>query len=228
MRHINGYYNFKKKWIKTMPINGDSNSTDQFDNTKIVITGGDNTHIADVKESNGEKRLLVDAQIIPTSLGTREFLFAKNGGSTALNVDGDPAPVEFTVAANASKDLLVEALRFYALDSGIKVDKFLGENTALTNGILVEIKSDDEVFTFPLIKRTTDFHAYFALSRGEEFNLIFASGEDSMIATFFPEKNFFIRKQGTFGTDDYIKITIQDNIDSVNRLEFFASIIEAV
>jgi hypothetical protein len=51
-------------------------------------------------------------------------------------------PIIYTISADALKDTYVEELRFFGNDGGVKFGQFLSINTILTNGILVEIRSD--------------------------------------------------------------------------------------
>lgn len=197
----------------------DSNQTDDNDNTKVVITGGDDAFIADViEEANGEKKLLVRATSSPETLGAKFFKYAKNGSSEDMNVDGSTTPVEFILEATGTEDYIVEELRFECLDGNIKLDKFLGENNELTNGVLIEIKSEDTIFQFIPIRNTIEFDTLFAFGTGGEFQLITSSSVDAIAAKFSPSSPFRVCKQGTYTTDDYVKVIIQDDISSIDRL----------
>jgi hypothetical protein len=168
-------------------------------------------------------RLLVENVVVPAPIGGRFEEYAKNGVSIEMAVDGGVTPVEFIVDANATLDLVVTSLSFQAFDGAIKIDTFLGSNNEITNGLIVEIKSEDIVFQFLPIKNTTEFNSLFAFGAGRAFDLIFANGDDSLVSIFAPESPFVIKKQGTYATDDYIKVIIQDDIDAVSRLRFLAS-----
>jgi len=139
--------------------------------------------------------------------------FAENGGSNDLRVDGDPTPVEFLINASATKERFFTGLRFEALGNGIQFTNFLSKNSDLDNGVLVTIRSNDSEITFPPIKTTEDFGSFFA--RGpSDFDVYDVSGTDYFRATLSFTAPFQLFKQGTFGTDDFIKITIQDDISS--------------
>lgn len=200
----------------------DRNQTDDNDNSKVVITGGDDQHIADVVDENGVKKLVVKASATSAPLGNIFFEKAENGGSSDLTVDGSVTPVEFTIPADATEDKVVSALAFRAVASGITIDKFLSLNNPLTNGILIEVKSDDTIFQFEPILTTQDFDFEFAYGPGRSFDIIFASGNDSLVARFGPQNPFTIRSQGTFASDDYIKVIIRDNLSAIANIEFIA------
>jgi hypothetical protein len=167
-------------------------------------------------------RIRVEAINVAAPLDERFREFAKDGSSIDMNVDGSTTPVDFFVNADTTDDLNIDFLSFQAFDSGIKIDNFLGMNSPITNGVVIEIKSNDKLFTFQPIRNTTEFNSLFAFGPGRAFDLVFASGNDSMVSIFGPSSPFVLKKQGTFGTDDYIKVTIQDDIDTVARLRMLA------
>jgi hypothetical protein len=186
------------------------------------ITGGDEQFVADVIEEDGLKKLLTKSSVVPIILGNRFTRFALDGGSDQMNVNGSGTPVEFFINADPSGDLVVNSLIFEAFDSGIRTDRFLGLNSGLTNGVVVEVKSQDTVFQFAPINFTIEFDSVFANGSGRSFEIIIASGNDSLVARFGPSSPFIIAQQGTYGTDDYIKVIIQDNLSAIASLRFIA------
>jgi hypothetical protein len=187
----------------------------------VRITGPDEQFGADVIQEDGENKLLVKSSIVPEVIGNRFTRFAENGGSRQLNVDGT-IPVEFTIPADATGDLIVSSLVFEAFDSGIRQDRFLGLNNIITNGVVVEVKSQDVMFQFQPIRFTIEFNSLFATGSGRSYDIVTASGNDSLVARFGPVSPFIVRKQGTYATDDYIKVIIQDDISQVASLRFIA------
>jgi hypothetical protein len=198
----------------------DSNSTDENDNTKVVITGNDNQYVADVIRENDVNKLIVKASSAPTPVGDLTFQHALNGTSIDMNVDGSVTPVEFTIPANATQRTIVESMIFESFANGIKIDKFLSQNSALTNGVVIEIKSQDETFQFLPIQNTQEFDSHFSNGPGRSFELLFASGNDSMVARFGPQNPFILEPQGTYVSDDYIKVIISDDLESITKLSF--------
>jgi hypothetical protein len=136
-----------------------------------------------------------------------------------LNINGSGAPVVFTFPMDAIDDLFITEIKFFGRDNGIQFSNFLGINGSITNGILVEIKTDNNVVMLPPIRTTDDFDDKFAFG-GSNFDVYFASGDDKFSARFIASA-FPLRRSGAFGAgnDDYIKITVQDNITSVNYLQ---------
>lgn len=157
-------------------------------------------------------------------------LFIKNatlnndGVTVNMNVNASLAsPQEFRIDAEVDTTIFIEELRFYGAGNGIQFGKFLSQNQPLTNGIFVEIKSDNTITTLPLIKTTDDFKNKFAFGQGAGgFKLDIASGRDDFIAVFTFNNPFLLQPAGTFTIDDYIRIVIRDNISGISELQFIA------
>jgi hypothetical protein len=151
----------------------------------------------------------------PGSIGDLYIDHVKTpAGSDLMTVNGSVTPVVFSMIPSTTKDTFISEMRFYGNANGIKFGQFLGQNNQLTNGILVEIKSDDQMITLPIVKMTDDFKHYFSFGSGQGFQLNIQSGRDDFMASFKLDAPFAIRKQGTFTTDDYIKVYIRDNLTS--------------
>lgn len=144
----------------------------------------------------------------------------KNGGSPGMAVDGSVTPVVFEIMPDANDDIFVEELKFHGSGNGIQFGNFLNI-AAITSGILIEIKSDDDLLTFNLIKLTEDFKNRFAT--GVNWILEIVAGTDHFLAVFKPGSSFPIRKAGTFENDDFIRVTIQDDLGAITSLEMTAN-----
>lgn len=195
---------------------------EQKQSETVRIVGRDESFAADVIQEDGENKLLVKSSNVPQPIGNLFFEYAADSSNIDMNVNGSGTPVEFFILAHPTLDKVVESLVFEALDGGIKIDTFLGQNSELANGILIEVKSSDEVFVFRPITKTQEFDSLFSFGSGRSFELIFASGNDSLVARFGSATPFVLKPVGTYATDDYIKVTIQDNISNINRLRFLA------
>jgi hypothetical protein len=205
-----------------MPI-VDSNNTTDNDNA-IVILRDEVTSLDAriIKDNDGIDKLQVKSSNVPQPIGNLFFQHALNGGSDDMNVDGSVTPVVFEIPADATRDIVVEALAFESFANGIKIDKFLSINSPLTNGITIEIKSEDTVFSFLSIQNTNEFDSHFSFGPGRSYRLTFASGNDAMVARFAPQSPFVLMKSGSYATDDYIRVSINDDISSINKLSFLA------
>jgi len=140
---------------------------------------------------------------------------AENTGSPDFRVDGSITPVEFLVPCDAIRDIFITEMRFYSGCNGLKYTQFLCKNSPITNGIIVEIQSDEKITILPLIKSTEDFKNQFAFGSGDNFRFDDVAGADQMLAVFILPNPFPIRMCGTFSPiDDHLKITIQDDLSS--------------
>lgn len=142
-------------------------------------------------------------------------------GSEDLLVNGSlGTPEIFSISAQLETDIFVQTLIFRAQGNGIKLNTFFAKNTALTNGVVVEIKSDDVVTNFLPLRTTSDFKNRWAALSGTAatWDLAVESGRDEAVAILNFTNPFVIKAQGTHGAgnDDYIQVKIQDNLTSGN------------
>lgn len=146
--------------------------------------------------------------------------YATNGGSDDLRVNGSTTPVQFRIESSPDKERFFTSLRFDALGNGIQFTNFLSRNGALTNGVLITIRSRDEQVSFPPIRTTEDFASVF--SRGpSDFDVYDVSGTDYFRATLNFSAPFQLFKQGTFSVDDFIQVTIRDDIrNGIQQFKF--------
>lgn len=143
-----------------------------------------------------------------------------NASSPLMNVDGSSTPVVFEIPADPVDDIFIDELKFHGFGNGIQFTNFLNLNSGLTNGVMVEVRSDDDVLSLPAIRTTEDFKNRF--STGVNWILEIVTGTDQFLAVFKPSSPFPIRKAGTFTVDDFIRVTIMDNLTQVGNLEMTA------
>jgi hypothetical protein len=160
----------------------------------------------------------------PGAIGDLYIQNALRLGSSNMLVNGSlVTPIIFSITADALKDIFVEEIRFLGNGNGIKFGQFLSQNNNLTNGILIEIRSDETVTQLPIIYSTDDFKHKFSFGSGLGFQLSVQAGRDDFMASYNFNATFPIRKSGTYLIDDYIKIYIRDNlIANLLALEFLA------
>jgi hypothetical protein len=150
--------------------------------------------------------------VLPGSISNRVDAYLLDGSSSDMRVDGSITPVVFSYEATTIDEVITN-IKCFGGGNGIKFGQFLSKNSPLTNGIEIEIKSDDEVFTFAVIKTTEAWKNLFA-SSPEDFRIDVQSGADQFLVNFSPASAFTLRKAGSFATDDYVKATVSDDIDS--------------
>ena len=140
---------------------------------------------------------------------------ALNGSSAAMNVNGSlGSPIIFTVPAQPLTDVYIDTLIWHGAANGIKFGQFLAKNSPLTNGCLLEIKSDDITTVFPTIQTTEDFKNDFAAYSGDgaNFRIDIQSGRDEILAILKFPNPFILRAAGTFTINDYIRVSIRDDL----------------
>lgn len=191
----------------------------QIESTQYVsIADEESGYTADVQlGEDNVNRLVVDARLVPRPIQGLFISRFENAGSTDLNVNGSATPIEFEIPTT-NFDRAINKISIYGRDAGIKFGQFLAINQALTNGLLIEIKSDDNVFTSLPLVQTDDFRNLFCVSP-RDFTIDVFSNEDVFNATFVAPEPIIIRSNTEFTTPDYIKITVRDNLNTVNYLE---------
>jgi len=149
---------------------------------------------------------------------------ALNGGSNDMSINGSGTPVDFIIPAQFEREIFIEDLIIDGQDNGIKFGQFLGQNSPLSNGIEITIKSDNIETTFPILQTTEDIKNKWAAlgGNGANFRIDVQAGADEVLGILNFVNPFIIRAQGTFTTDDFIRVRIQDNLNNINRLNFRA------
>ena len=206
------------------------------DNGTMIRRGKGNSGARDPRD----KRLVTigisgEVQAVPGAAGDLFLQNATDDGTPSPDQGGtgDPdlrvngslgSPDLFYIEPDLEEDIFITELRFYGGGNGIQFGNFLSKNNALTNGISVEIRSDEELLNFMPLRVTEDFKNKWALGSGANFRLDIVSGTDQFLAVLIFESPFPLRKQGTFQSgDDYIHVLIQDNLGSgLDELEFLA------
>ena len=140
------------------------------------------------------------------------------GGSDDMAIDGT-TPVDFFIKADPDFDKFYFSLRLVGNAATIKFGQFLNINNSLTNGLILAIKSDDK--TAILVEdpvKTTDDIKHFFTAPASNWELDDQAGNADFSAEIQLSNPIVIRKQGTFTTDDEIKITVSDDLSSVSNL----------
>jgi len=171
---------------------------------KIVLTNG--TYDVDVTSSGRlEVSVAADARAVVD-------VYLLNGSSNEMAVDADPTPQEF-VWNPGSNDVEGSALTFVIEDSTIYFGDKFGGISELDNGVLIQVKAQDTVYTIATVYRTRQFSQ---LAGPGGFDL-YAATPDHMKAEISLE-GFVFAATGTYATDDYVKVTIRDDIDGLEHM----------
>lgn len=182
------------------------------------ITGRDELYEADVNQgTDGVNRINVDTRQAPPILSDLFNLNFENNGSPDLNVNGSGTPIQFDIPLS-NQTRVINSISIYGRDNGISFGRFLAINVALSQGLVFEIKSNDNIFTSQAIQTTDDLRNKFCISP-RDFVVNFASSEDAFTASFVSPSPIVIQDQNQFTTPDYVRVTIRDNLSAVNYLQ---------
>ena len=146
------------------------------------------------------------------------------GVTLDMGVDGSVTPQEFLINASINTDVFIEELRLFGQGNGIQFKNWMSSNQPLTNGIEIEIQSDNIVTILPILHTTSDLKNKFSFGQGSTgFALDVSAGRDDVIGVFTFANPFIIRVAGTFTNDDHIKVTINDDMTATQaEVEFWA------
>lgn len=158
----------------------------------------------------------VIGQEIPTDFGDylQSFVLDSEGGKD-LNVNGSVTPVEFTVDADAYRDVQVNELRVALTCQDIIMDggSFCSSPT-LTNGVSIEVISSGNTYVVFNIQQNEDW-LFFNSPAGLTLNN--TGPKDLMSAGFYFGKSMILHS----GSDDKVKVTIRDNLTGNQMPSFF-------
>jgi len=157
-----------------------------------------------------------NVNVTQKALSDLYFREAKYLGSVSMKVDGSVTAKAFRIEAEPNRDVFIESLIFHGQANGIKFGQFLAKNSKLTNGLLLSIKSDNIITTFPVIFSTEDFKNDFAALSGDgaNFRIDIQAGLDEFLAILRFNNPFLMRVAGTFSPDDYIQVLVRDDLTS--------------
>lgn len=191
-----------------------------FDN---IIARGKATSLA--RDPDNPHRLGVlgisgSVTVTPGAIADLFIEFAENASYTPprdMLQDGSSTPIDFQVInTDTDHDVFIDILRFSAVASSIKFQQFLAIPT-LSNGITVSIKSEDETKTLTArpIVNSEDFLDLFDFG-GTEGNIVSQPSSHHLKASWVFENPFPLRASGTYSSDEYIKVTINDDLTSTS------------
>jgi len=139
------------------------------------------------------------------------------GGGQTLAVDGSVTPVVFEYNPAAGFDVEVTALSLLFEDTTAFLfgNKFIltGLNT-LANGLLLEVKAGGEAaVTWQNMKRTRDL-----VEISSDFNIVTGTTNHFRAKIHLP-RPIRLARAGTFGTADFIRLTVRDNLTTFDAAE---------
>ena len=136
------------------------------------------------------------------------------GGSANFGVNGAITPVVFEYNPPASHDIEVNALTllFEDVTAFAFGNNFIRNGLAtLTNGLLLEIKAGDAtVSPWQNMKRTRDI-----IEICDDFEIVTGTTNFLRAKIHLPH-NLRLSRSGTFATADYLKLTVRDDLSTID------------
>lgn len=169
-------------------------------------------------------RLKVDAvvQISPAPqldvIYVPEYL--KNGSNISMTVNGSGTPVQYSWAPATNETWYLVGLTLFLIETGTMDATDFGSGSALTNGLLIEIRSKGTTYTFCNIQNNMDLGVLFGGSGQGSSGGLFAGTSG------FYDTNDIFQGQSLFevpiklqnSTGDFIRITVRDNLAGRDQL----------
>ncbi len=129
------------------------------------------------------------------------------------------SPITFSFNAIEDFDYIITDIIIIGIDVSIKINNWMGQNSALANGCILTIKHDDELTVPDAFQRTRDLAAYASLAG---FELFSEQGGDMTKADRQYKPLLVLREKGTYGTlpgsDDYVSWKVQDSHAGIDEV----------
>lgn len=184
--------------------------------TLLVNESGSN-----VANITGEKRLQVEAATPQAAYQTLSFLHL---GSSALNINGATTPVEFIAQPQPTQIVFVESLQMILADDGpFNVNGF-GGLPALTNGVVLECKSNGIVYTTKILFNNADVFSFFSS------NPIFVDKTSLGGSDSFYSGDWELQRRMVIDPSkgDYLKMIVRDNLTGLANFSVHAKTFSAL
>jgi len=137
-----------------------------------------------------------------------------NGASKYMNVDGSGFPIDFLFAPIAGEVILIDQLSLIMIDKGsMKYDVFASIGKQLTNGLSLEIKTNNSVYNIMNIKDNLDLASFFESPASDRDDSFLDSKDQFRGFSKFKEP---IILKGSNG--DYIKWIVADKLTKVKTM----------
>lgn len=175
---------------------------------KVQLVDSSGSNIASVSAAG---RLAVDANVSTSPKGVVETYLA-NGASYEMNINGSGTPQAFQWQPTANHDVEIVSLSLIVEEPTISFGTTFFGATSLSNGLLIEMKAEDTTYTIANLQYTRDTVVW---SAPGGFDLFAASPDMCRVYHAFPS-GLLLKKSGTYVNPDYIRITVRDNISSLN------------
>jgi len=143
-----------------------------------------------------------------------------DGVTTNAAVNGTVgSPITFSFLALPNVDFIVTDLIIIGIDTSIKINNWIGSNSALTDPCILNVKADNDPLPPKNFSRTRDLAAWSTLAG---FDLLSEQGGDMVKAIRQYKPLLVLREKGKFGTlpgaDDYVSWIVQDSHSGITEV----------
>jgi len=184
--------------------------------TLASIDAGIPATLGQATKANSMPVVLASNQTPPDFVTITEYLL--NAGSPNMNVLGSAgSPVTFSLAPTSGLIYYVESLAFFLNDSGTQdYDDFGAIPAALTNGVLIRVKSKGATYLIATLKTNIDVGLVFVRNKltDSQTNSGFFNDNDYFLGELFFETPMILQNS----TADQIEILIQDDLTAIDRI----------
>ena len=153
----------------------------------------------------------VPSLIIATSI--------KSAGSANLAVNGSVTPVVFEYNPPSGYDIEISDLSFIFEDTTALAfgNRFITTAlTTLANGLLLELKAYDTVVSpWQVMRRTRD-----VIEISDHFEVVTGTTNMLRVSVHLPH-HLRLARTGTFGAADYLRVTVRDDLTSLDFAEAY-------
>lgn len=167
-------------------------------------------------------RLKVAADIIPTGKVVHATNYLLNGSSNSMSVNGSSTPVSFTYTVPGGQTWYVQNINLFMIDGGTMDPTDFGSIAGLTNGLLLEASVSGNLYTIGTYKNNVELATLFSSSSvGNSTTLFGTSGFLETSDIYLGSKVF--KPEITLNAGDYIRVTVRDNLTSIDILNMSIS-----
>lgn len=201
------------------------------DGNPLVLNGGDTVGatagviMAGAKDVDGNAAVLELAadgalRVNPSlggNVGNRVFAALEDsGGDVNLYVDGSTTSVPYSYDADASDDIYITQIRFVINATDIQFKEGSGDGTfhklnALTNGLLLQVRSESTTYDLANFKRDEEFLAF---GGNDVFD---KAGTSDLLTASYKTSGIKL----VAGSADFVKVTVRDDLENAGHI-FFA------
>lgn len=205
----------------SLPTGASTSAKQDTGNTSLASIDAKNPALGQALAAGSVPVVLTALQIAALAPPSNDIIVAhpylSNAGSPVCSVNASlGTPTNFDWVVPASEEWFVDSIKVFLLDTGTTLPGNFGAISALTNGLMLQMKINGTVYTIDTIK--------------SNFELALCFSNDKMIP---PTSGFLESADGWMGeikmsvpvklrasTGDFVRVSIRDNLTSIDFLRF--------